>query len=134
VLSRFDQPSAAPTIRNAFVDGEVIAPDETGRPQFYDLLRGTLTVAYDLLWHGGIHPATVAAQRAPPAPARHPANGIPDDLRVIVNHQPRVPPLRADVHARPRRVSRKRLKHPYDERTRWYKMKNHNYTQAQGQK
>jgi len=37
----------------AILDGEVIAADETGRPQFYDLLRGTRTpayVAFDLLW------------------------------------------------------------------------------------
>src|SRR5438270_7152180 len=40
-------------VREAVLDGEVIAADETGRPQFYELLRRTRTpayVAFDLLW------------------------------------------------------------------------------------
>src|SRR5690349_24730909 len=40
-------------VREAVLDGEVIAADETGRPQFYELLRRTRTPAYmafDLLW------------------------------------------------------------------------------------
>jgi bifunctional non-homologous end joining protein LigD len=41
---------------NAVLDGEVIAADDSGRPQFYDLLRGALRpayVAFDLLWLNG---------------------------------------------------------------------------------
>jgi ATP-dependent DNA ligase len=36
--------------------GEVIAADETGRPQFYDLLRDTrapVYVAFDVVWPNG---------------------------------------------------------------------------------
>ena len=33
-------------VDNAILDGEVIAADETGRPQFYDLIRRTRTPAY----------------------------------------------------------------------------------------
>ena len=43
-------------VREAVLDGEVIAADETGRPQFYELLRRTRTpayVAFDLLWLDG---------------------------------------------------------------------------------
>jgi bifunctional non-homologous end joining protein LigD len=43
ILSRFDalcdQVAAALNVNDAILDGEVIAADETGRPQFYDLLR-----------------------------------------------------------------------------------------------
>jgi ATP-dependent DNA ligase len=40
-------------VDEAILDGEVIVADETGRPQFYDLLRRTrrpIYVAFDLLW------------------------------------------------------------------------------------
>jgi bifunctional non-homologous end joining protein LigD len=56
-LSRFDgvrdQIAAVLDVHDAILDGEVIAADETGRPQFYDLLQHTLAAAYvafDLLW------------------------------------------------------------------------------------
>jgi ATP-dependent DNA ligase len=57
VLTRFealgDQLAALLQIDEAIIDGEVVAVDETGRPQFYDLLRRTQPPAYaafDLLW------------------------------------------------------------------------------------
>ena len=57
VLSRFealgDQVAAVLQIDEAIIDGEVVAVDETGRPQFYDLLRRAQApgyVAFDLLW------------------------------------------------------------------------------------
>ena len=43
-------------MEDAIIDGEVIAADETGRPQFYDLLRRTSRpsyIAFDLLWLDG---------------------------------------------------------------------------------
>jgi bifunctional non-homologous end joining protein LigD len=43
LMSRFaslgDQIAASLEVEDAILDGEVIAADETGRPQFYDLLR-----------------------------------------------------------------------------------------------
>ena len=60
VLSRFealgDQVAAVLDVDDALIDGVVIAADETGRPQFYELLRGTRSpcyVAFDLLWLNG---------------------------------------------------------------------------------
>lgn len=57
VLRRFDalgdQLWTALHVNDAILDGEVIATDETGRPQFYDLIRRMRTpayVAFDLLW------------------------------------------------------------------------------------
>ena len=43
-------------VDEAILDGEVIAPDTTGRPQFYKLLRragAASYVAFDLLWLNG---------------------------------------------------------------------------------
>ena len=60
LMSRFaglgDQIAASLDVGDAIIDGEVFAPDETGRPQFYDLLRGTRApayVAFDLIWLNG---------------------------------------------------------------------------------
>jgi bifunctional non-homologous end joining protein LigD len=45
LMTRFDALGGALAagldVDDAVIDGEVIAADETGRPQFYDLLRGT---------------------------------------------------------------------------------------------
>ena len=50
VLSRFealgDQVAAVLGVDNAIIDGEVIAADETGRPQFYELLRVPRSASY----------------------------------------------------------------------------------------
>src|SRR5262249_5289739 len=43
-------------VKNAILDGEVLALDKTGRPQFTDLLTGPTSLAYaafDLLWLNG---------------------------------------------------------------------------------
>jgi len=60
-LSRFDalgdHLAAILQIDEAIIDGEVIAVDETGRPQFYDLVRRAQApayVAFDLLWVDGV--------------------------------------------------------------------------------
>jgi bifunctional non-homologous end joining protein LigD len=60
VLNRFealgDQLAALLQIDEAIIDGDVAAVDDTGRPQFYDLLRrphAPAYVAFDLLWVDG---------------------------------------------------------------------------------
>ena len=55
-------------VREAVLDGEVIAADETGRPQFYELLRRTRTpayVAFDILWLDGadLRPMALSERR-----------------------------------------------------------------------
>jgi ATP-dependent DNA ligase len=69
VLSRFkalgDQVAAALDFDEAVIDGEVIAADETGRPQFYELLRvprSASYVAFDILW---LNAPTCALCRSP---------------------------------------------------------------------
>ena len=73
VLSRFealgDQVAAALGVDEAIIDGEVIAADETGRPQFYELLRvprSACYVAFDILWLDGTDLRSFAARRTPP--------------------------------------------------------------------
>ena len=59
-LSRFralaGQVATMLNVDDAILDGEVIVSDETGRPQFYDLLqraRAPAYVAFDILWLNG---------------------------------------------------------------------------------
>ena len=59
-LARFDELGAELggllDLDEAILDGEVIAADATGRPQFYELLRRTRApayVAFDILWADG---------------------------------------------------------------------------------
>jgi bifunctional non-homologous end joining protein LigD len=50
------QVAAELRVEDAILDGELIAADETGRPQFYDLLRRASRpsyIAFDLLWLDG---------------------------------------------------------------------------------
>jgi bifunctional non-homologous end joining protein LigD len=79
-MSRFerlsDQIAASLDVADAILDGEVIAADETGRPQFYDLLRqrrAPAYVAFDLLWLNGadLRPLPLSERRR--QPADHPA-------------------------------------------------------------
>jgi len=56
-------------VDEAVIDGEVIVADDSGRPQFYDLLRGRRTpvyVAFDLLWRDGVdlRPLPLSERRA----------------------------------------------------------------------
>ena len=61
LMSRFasvgNQIAASLDVGDAILDGEVIAADETGRPQFYDLLRDMRApayVAFDVIWLNGV--------------------------------------------------------------------------------
>src|SRR5215469_13193404 len=66
--ARGDQIAASLDVGDAILDGEVISADETGRPQFYDLLRqrrAPAYVAFDLIWLNGPDLRPLPAQRAP---------------------------------------------------------------------
>jgi len=70
-LTRFDAPceqvAATLDVDDVIMDGEVIAADETGRPQFYDLLRCARKpayVAFDLLWPDGVDLRSLPSERA----------------------------------------------------------------------
>jgi hypothetical protein len=61
IFNRFEilggQVASGLEVDEAVIDGEAIAADETGRPQFCDLLRGARApayVAFDILWLDGV--------------------------------------------------------------------------------
>ena len=141
LMSRFaglsDQIAASLDVGDAIIDGEVFAPDETGRPQFYDLLRGTrapVYVAIDLIWLNG------ADLRALPLTERR---------RHLQNILPKGPAIISEalsVEGRGHRlfelmcahdlegVVAKRLKDGYGSRVRWLKIKNPSYSQNEGRR
>jgi bifunctional non-homologous end joining protein LigD len=88
VFDRFaalcEQVAAELDVNEAILDGEMIAADKTGRPQFYDLLRRAKTpsyVAFDLLWLKRYRPSLPASRRAPAAPTEHFTERIGVDFR-----------------------------------------------------
>jgi len=137
-LSRFtalaDELAEMLDVDEAVIDGEVIAADTTGRPQFYDLLRGNapVYVAFDLLWHDGtdLRPLSLAERRRQlqailPAGSPVISEAVSVEGRgcelfeLMVAH---------DLEG----IVAKRLADPYGPRTRWLKIKNPGYTQAEG--
>jgi len=120
---------------DAVIDGEVIAADVTGRPQFYDLLRGTRApayVAFDIAWLNG------ADLRSLPLHERR---------RVLQGILPKKSPIVSEALSVEGRgcelfdlmcahdlegIVAKRLADPYDTRVKWHKVKNRGYTQKEG--
>jgi bifunctional non-homologous end joining protein LigD len=132
-----DRIAASLDVSDAIIDGEVIAADETGRPQFYDLLRDTRApayVAFDLLWLNGVdlRPLPLSERR------RHLQNILPEGSAIIAE------PLSVmgtgcklfelmcahDLEG----VVAKRLKDGYGSRVRWLKIKNPGYSQNEGRR
>ena len=141
LMSRFaglgDQIAASLDVGDAIIDGEVFAPDETGRTQFYDLLRGTRALAYaafDLIWLNG------ADLRALPLTERrrHLQNILPAGSAIISEalsvegrgHKLFELMCAHDLEG----VVAKRLKDGYGFRVRWLKIKNPGYSQNEGRR
>jgi bifunctional non-homologous end joining protein LigD len=139
VLSRFtglaEQVATDLDRTDAILDGEVIAADETGRSQFYDLLRGKrapVYVAFDLIWLDG------ADLRSLPLSERR------QRLRNILPKGSAIVSEALSVVSRGRHffalicahdlegIVAKRLDNPYDPRARWLKIKNSGYSQKEG--
>ena len=122
-------------VDEAVIDGEVIAADETGRPQFYELLRVPRSVSYvafDILWLNGTD------LRALPLTERR------KSLQGIVSKGSPIVLEALSVAGRGRElfelmctndlegIVAKRLADPYDSRIRWLKIKNPDYSQKEG--
>ena len=139
VLSRFealgDQVAAMLEIDEAIIDGEVIAVDETGRPQFYDLLRRAQApayVAFDLLWVDGADLRSLPlSERRPRLLAVLPeASAIVSEALSVTGRGCELFNLMCanDLEG----IVAKRLADRYDTRVRWLKIKNPNYSQKEG--
>jgi bifunctional non-homologous end joining protein LigD len=126
-------------VDDAILDGEVITADETGRPQFYDLLQRTRSpayVAFDLLWLNGngadLRPLPLSERR------RRLHAILPTSSPTITEA--------VSVERRGRElfglicsndlegVVAKRLADPYEPRVRWLKIKNPDYSQTEGRR
>jgi bifunctional non-homologous end joining protein LigD len=138
-LSRFDalgeKMAGVLGVSDAILDGEVIVSDETGRPQFYDLLRRTgvpAYVAFDILWLNGTDlralPLSERRRRLQTIlPAGSPA--IAEPLSVVGRGSELFELMCAhDLEG----IVAKRLRDPYEPRVRWLKIKNRDYSQAEG--
>ena len=139
LLSRFDalcqRVAAELDADDAILDGEVIAIDETGRPQFYDLIRRTRPpafVAFDILWLNGTDlralPLHERRRRLKAIlPAR--SSAISETLSVSGRGSELFELMCAnDLEG----IVAKRLDDPYNARVTWLKIKNPTYSQAEG--
>ena len=122
-------------VGEAILDGEVIVADATGRPQFYDLLRGWLApayVAFDLLWIDGVdlRPKPLSERRAVLRGVLPEGSPTIAEAVSVVGHGRELYELMCahDLEG----IVAKRLADPYSPRVRWLKIKNPDYTQKEG--
>jgi hypothetical protein len=132
-----DQIAASLDVSDAILDGAVIAADETGRPQFYDLLRDTRApayVAFDVLWLNGTDLRLLPLSER----RRHLKNILPKGSAIIseaLSVAGRGCELFELMCAHDLEgVVAKRLKDPYGSRVRWLKIKNPRYSQNEGRR
>jgi bifunctional non-homologous end joining protein LigD len=122
-------------VEDAILDGEVIVADETGRPQFYDLLRRARSpayVAFDLLWLNGADLRSVPLrERRDRLKTILPARSPTISETVSVEHRGRELFELMCAHDLEGIVA-KRLEDPYEPRVRWLKIKNPGYSQKEG--
>jgi ATP-dependent DNA ligase len=130
-----DQVASLLDVDDAVLDGEIMVTDETGRPQFYELLRGRqgpVYVAFDIVWLNGVdlRPLPLSERR-----------------RVLQGILPKASPIVSEALSVEGRgcelfesicsndlegIVAKRMADPYGPRVRWLKIKNRSYTQAEG--
>jgi bifunctional non-homologous end joining protein LigD len=139
VLTRFEalgeQVAAILEVDEAIIDGEVIAVDETGRPQFHDLLRrapAPAYVAFDLLWVDGVDLRSLPlSERRQRLQAILPTgSAIVSDALSVTGRGCELFDLMCsnDLEG----IVAKHLADRYDTRVRWLKIKNPDYPQKEG--
>ena len=139
MLSRFDaladQVGRLLDVDEAIIDGEVIAVNESGRPQFYELLRvprSASYVAFDILWADGTD-----LRSSPLSDRRKRLQAILPEGSPIVSEALSVAGRGRELFELMREhdlegIVAKRLDDPYDPRFRWLKIKNPDYSQKGG--
>jgi bifunctional non-homologous end joining protein LigD len=132
-----DKIAASLDVTDAILDGEVIAADETGRPQFYDLLRQRRPptyVAFDLLWLNGadLRPLPLIERRWRLQNILTEESAIICEALSVTGRGHKLFELMCahDLEG----VVAKRLKDPYGSRVRWLKIKNPSYSQNEGRR
>ena len=137
-LSRFnalaEQVGRLLAVDEAVIDGELIAADETGRPQFYELLREPRRasyVAFDILWLNGTD-----LRALPLTERRKSLQGIVSKGSPIVSEALFVEGRGCELFELMcandlEGIVAKRLADPYDSRIRWLKIKNPDYSQKE---
>ena len=139
IMTRFhalaDQVAIALNVEDAILDGEVIAADATGRPQFYDLLRRARTAAYvafDIVWLNGIdlRPLPLSERRRALQAILPKGSAIVSEALSVEGRGRELFELMCtnDLEG----IVAKRLVDPYDPRVKWQKIKNRNYSQKEG--
>jgi bifunctional non-homologous end joining protein LigD len=122
-------------VRDAILDGEVVALDRNGRPSFRDLMRRTSTVAFavfDVLWLDGRDLRGLPLERrkqlldvAVPANTAH-------VMKVLTIDRDGVALFKATEKLDLEGIVAKRKGDPYDRTTTWYKVLNPSYSQKEG--
>jgi bifunctional non-homologous end joining protein LigD len=132
-----DQIAASLDVDDAILDGEVIAADETGRPQFYDLLRDTRApayVAFDVLWLNGadLRPLPLIERRQHLQAILPNGSAIISEPLSVRGSGHKLFELTCDHDLEG--VVAKRLKDGYGSRVRWLKIRNPSYSQNEGRR
>lgn len=124
-------------MRDAILDGEVIAADATGRPRFYALLRDTLApayVAFDVLWLNGedLRQLPLTERRRLLQTILPKGSAIVSEALSVTGRGLKLFELMVahDLEG----VVAKRLHDPYRSWIRWLKIKNPGYSQAEGRR
>jgi bifunctional non-homologous end joining protein LigD len=130
-----DQLAAVLDVNDAILDGEAIVADETGRPQFYDLLRRARAPAYvtfDMLWATGadLRSLPLRERRRRLQPMLPEGSAIVSEALSVAGRGREFFDLirTRDLEG----IVAKRLDDPYDRRVRWLKIKNPDYSQKEG--
>src|SRR5215813_13943199 len=139
MLSRFDaladQVGRLLDVDEAIIDGEVIAVDKSGRPQFYELLRVPRSagyMAFDILWADGTD-----LRSLPLSERRKRLQAILPEGSLIVSEALSVAGKGRELFELMREhdlegIVAKRQDDPYDPRVRWLKIENPDYSQKEG--
>jgi len=123
--------------RELILDGEIVALDDDGRINFWDLMRGRGTLAYaafDLLWLNG--------RDLRPVPLSQRKNRLGKLIPESAGALNRIPCFEADgtelfeaaCQLDLEGIVAKRKEDFYGEGTHWYKIKNPAYTQSEGRR
>lgn len=119
-------------VRSAILDGEVVAMDDAGHPQFRSLMSGQGHLhyaAFDLLWLNGADLRTRALRRR-----RSLLESLIRKTTPLLSHTMAVPATGKDLFEAVKRLDLegivcKKVSDPYGPKTTWFKIRNHKYTQ-----